>query len=144
VSIAEHTAWSRQVTPYLLVEVDDEGVVRVAVRSGTTRLDSRVDNDGYARADVSNVAELSDVLSDAQLLAMAVFPPGRPEFHWRQRRDAYLALTGEHKITLLRPHLARDVTLFLRDWMAAEVMADVGHREHTTIEEYAKEWEKWW
>lgn len=145
-SQADKITWTRVIGPYLHVEVDDRGQIQVAVRSGSTRLDSRVDTDGWVRSDVSNTADIAQALDEARVFVAAVFPDGKQPpgtGEWRERRDAYSALRAAHKLSALRSQCARDVTMFLDEYKQAEAMAGEGHRPHMTMDKYAEEYERW-
>jgi hypothetical protein len=153
VSTADHVAWTAPVSPTHQVEVDDEGQVQVAVKSGSTRLDSRVSPDGYARSDVSNIAALVGALHQAQFFARVVFPPDQSAGTWQdsptwqERRDAFNALKTAGKLTSDGGSATRCVRDFLTDWRGLQKLVREGHRleQFKTMEEYAeKEWERWW
>lgn len=152
-SVADHVAWTGVAGPNLQVEVDDTGCVQVAVRSGSTRLDSRVSPDGFARSDVSNISALVTVLHQAQFFARVVFPPDHSagtwvdQPTWQERRDAFTALQEAGKLTSDTGSAERCVRDFLTDWHALQSLVAEGHRleQFKTMAEYAaKEWERWW
>ena len=141
-SQADKIAYSQYVGPHLQVEVDEWGQIQVAVQSGSTRLDSRVDTDGWVRADISNADALAEALYQARAFARAVWPNGKAvptNSGWRERRDAYLALASEHKLSSRDG--AGDITAFLTDYAS---IADDPTRPGMTMAEFAKEWERWW
>lgn len=143
-STADHVAWTGYVGPYLQVEVDDSGNIQVAVG---TNAGANLKPDGFVRADVGNVQSLHDALNAAQRVVAAVFPRAGQgdEFTWRQRAEAYSALTVAGKIGIMKDQLGKEVTLFLGEYVQAEKAAtEGGKRPHMTMSQYAAEYERWW
>lgn len=139
------------------VEVDDTGNIQVAVRAQSDSpagsgsiVERRAGRDGFARADVSDVGSLQDMLDKARMFARAVFPaaePGRPdlEFTWQERADAFRLLDFHRKIPAHhKPDSnARVVSEFLRDWKREQTqLGRAGIPEE--LDEFAESWERWW
>jgi hypothetical protein len=132
------------------VEVDDTGNIQVAVRAydGSRDTPDMVSRDGFARADVSNVASLQELLGKARAFQTAVFPPaepGRPdlEYTWQERAGAYRLLEFHHKVTPAGQNHARTVTEFLHDWGREQTqLGRAGIPEE--MDAFAERWERWW
>lgn len=129
------------------VEVDDTGNIQVAVRAAGNG--GRTGHDGYARADVSNVAALQDLLTKARRFAAAVFPPaepGRPdlEFTWQERAQAYRELDLYGKLSAAsRYDNVKIINAFLTDWRNHEkALGRAAIPEER--EDFARSWERWW
>lgn len=142
-STADHIAWTGHVGPFLKIEVDDTGNIRAAV---DMHQGANVYPDGWARSDIPNADTITEATDRARLFVAAVFPPGKSEYTWQQRAEAYSALNVAGKIGLLKDKLAREVDLFLNEYAQAEKAATEGDkRPHMTMEAYAVgEYERWW
>lgn len=141
-TVAAHWMWGT----HGRVEVDETGNIQMAVRAAGNG--GRTDHDGYARADVSDVSVLQDLLGRARMFAQAVFPPaspGRPdlEFTWQERADAYRLLEFNGKLLLRSDDNAKVVTEFLHDWKREQgQLGRAGIPEE--MDAFAERWERWW
>lgn len=135
--MSERALWTRVVGPDLQVEVDGTGNIQVAVRAH-----ERTDRDGYARSDVSNADEVYAAMQAARRFIAAVFTQGTGD-NWgttAERTGAYDALAAAGKLAGHgQNRLAGVITDFMRDWEYRR-----GQDRDKTMEEYAKEWERWW
>jgi hypothetical protein len=123
------------ISPWHRIVVDGEGMIYV---------------DSQSRQCISNVDKFKDGLDEARRFVSAVFPsdPDRSlplRFPSAERIEGYQALWGEGKMADKAGFMAANLlTAFLTDWKAVESLAGEGHRPHVTMNDYAKEWEKWW
>lgn len=145
-TVAAHWIWGT----HGRVEVDDKGCVQIAVRAydGSRDTPELTGRDGYARADVSDVTMLQDLLTRARAFSQAVFPPAGPgredlEYTWQERAEAYRLLEFHRKTLLLKDGNAKLVTDFLRDWKREmSALGRAGIPEE--MDAFAQAWERWW